>query len=69
MERNYPDPAPVSVSPEDAGRMIGLGRTKVFELIRNGDLPAAKIGRRTLIPVSALHALIGRLTSQNGETP
>ena len=64
MESNHPAPAPVSVSPEDAGRLIGLGRTKVFELIREGDLRVAKIGRRTLIPVSELHALIGRLTKQ-----
>lgn len=52
--------APVSVSPRDAGRLIGLSRTKIFELIREGDLRVAKIGRRTLVPVTELHALIER---------
>lgn len=60
MDTNTPAFMPVSVSPEDAGRLIGLGRTKVFELIREGDLRVAKIGRRTLVPVSELHALIER---------
>jgi excisionase family DNA binding protein len=64
MESNHSALALVSVSPEDAAHLIGLGRTKVFELIRTGELPAAKVGRRTLIPVSGLHALIGRLTKQ-----
>ncbi|WIG56162.1 MAG: hypothetical protein OJF61_001950 [Rhodanobacteraceae bacterium] len=57
-------PAPISVSPEDAAQMLGLGRTKTFELIRTRELPSIKIGRRTLVPVAGLHALIERHTAE-----
>ncbi len=32
-----------------------LGRTKTYELIGSGELPAIKIGRRTYIPSQAAH--------------
>lgn len=32
-------------------RLSGLGRTKVYELIKAGDLHSRKCGRRTLITV------------------
>jgi excisionase family DNA binding protein len=48
---------PLLVSVDEARRMIGLGRTKLFELIASGKLRVVKIGGRTLIPVEALEAL------------
>ena len=38
--------------------MIGIGRTKLYELIHAGDLEAVKLGRATLITVSSLRRLI-----------
>lgn len=37
---------------------VGLGRTKLYELIRQGRVITRKIGKRTLIPAESLRALI-----------
>ncbi|MFW6175160.1 MAG: helix-turn-helix domain-containing protein [Chloroflexota bacterium] len=41
-------------SPAEAQRLLGLGRTTVYERIRDGSLPAVRIGRRLMIPREAL---------------
>lgn len=33
----------------EAATVIGIGRSKTYELIRTGQLPARKIGSRTII--------------------
>ncbi len=69
MEPEYPevphDPAPLlAVSIVDAARVIGVSRTTIYELMADGDLPFAKIGRRTVIPFDELRRLLGeRLAS------
>lgn len=54
--RSNPVCKPLSVAPADAARMLGVGRTKLYEFISSGDLPSFKIGTRRLIRVSALEA-------------
>lgn len=46
--------APLAVSPSEAARRVGIGRTKLYEAITSGALPSFKIGTRRLIRVSAL---------------
>ena len=46
-----------------AGRMIGVGTTKVWELVRGGDLPTIRIGRRRLVTKDALLAFLDRLSA------
>jgi excisionase family DNA binding protein len=53
--------APITVRIMDAANMLGIGRTKIYELITSGDIETLKLGRSTLIPVDSLHALIDRL--------
>jgi len=45
----HPESPPEGLSVEDACRVAGLGRTKVYEAISNGRLKARKFGKRTLI--------------------
>jgi excisionase family DNA binding protein len=45
----------VMVPPVEAGTALGIGKTKVFELIASGELPSVQIGRKRLIPVEALY--------------
>lgn len=55
------DPARLlSVRVGEAGRMIGIGRTKIYELIKAGDLETVKIGRTTLVTMRSLRRLIER---------
>jgi excisionase family DNA binding protein len=54
-----PRPAPIlAVTVADASRISGLGRTTIYERMADGSLPFAKIGRRTVIPMDGLIALI-----------
>ncbi len=41
-------------SVEEAAHQIGVGRSKIFELIKEGKLSAVKVGARTLVPDAAL---------------
>lgn len=42
----------------DACRMVGLGRTMIYELAATGKLKMVKVAGRTLIPSESLRALI-----------
>lgn len=42
----------------EAARTLGLGRTKIYELINDGSLSIIKIGRRTLIKTDSIRRLI-----------
>lgn len=52
--------APLSVSVEDAARIVGHSRSGIYELIASGDLKAFKLGRRRLILMTELKAWIER---------
>lgn len=53
---NYHQPLAYSVN--DACRISSIGRTRIYELIKNGQLKAVKIGRRTLIDAESLKRLV-----------
>nr|WP_293856988.1 helix-turn-helix domain-containing protein [Sphingomonas sp. SCN 67-18] len=50
---------------ERAIRMLGIGKTKLYELIAEGELEAIRIGRRTLIMQSSIDDFIQRLRLKN----
>jgi excisionase family DNA binding protein len=51
------------VRPEDAARVLGIGRTKVYELIRSGALRSVRVGGLRRVPVAALDEFVARLES------
>lgn len=59
MEQNRQITA-LSVSVEDAARVVGYSRSGVYELIASGELKAFKIGRRRLILMSELKLWVER---------
>ncbi|MCR9061807.1 MAG: helix-turn-helix domain-containing protein [Rhodobacteraceae bacterium] len=44
----------LAVSPAEAARMAGIGRTTLYAALGSGDLRSFKIGKRRLISVDAL---------------
>lgn len=42
----------------DAARSLGIGRTKLYELIGTGRLKTVKIGRRTLVKTDSIRMLV-----------
>ncbi|KQM57149.1 MULTISPECIES: helix-turn-helix domain-containing protein [unclassified Sphingomonas] len=49
---------PITVTVADAKKALGLGATKIYELIGEGRLQTVKIGRRTLVKTASIRALV-----------
>lgn len=48
----------ISVRIPEACRMIGISRSKLYELIEAGEIQTAKVGASRLILVSSLRAFV-----------
>lgn len=46
------------LSPRDVGEVLGIGQTKVYELLREGSLGSIKIGRLRRIPWDELNRFV-----------
>lgn len=49
---------PLLVRPEEAARLLSVGRTMIYELMKRGELPVVHIGRATRIATRDLHAWV-----------
>ena len=47
---------PLAVSPAEAARLAGLGRTTIYAALGSGALKSIKIGKRRLIALDALRS-------------
>ena len=54
------DTQPIALSVSQAAASLGLGLTTVKHLVASGELGSIRVGRRVLIPRSALHVFIER---------
>jgi excisionase family DNA binding protein len=52
------DMRPYAMTISDAVKWTGIGRTRIYEYINEGQLDAVKIGTRTLITTASLERLI-----------
>lgn len=50
------------VTVEEAARLLGIGRTTMFELISSGDVKSVRLGRRRLIARKSLESFIDELS-------
>lgn len=48
----------------EAAKQLGIGRSTLYDLIRSGKLRTVKIGRRRLVPATALTDVIETLTEE-----
>lgn len=60
-ERDTIGTAAISVRVPDAVRITGLSRSRIYELMRDGEIRYAKDGRSTLIMVDSLKAYVDAL--------
>jgi excisionase family DNA binding protein len=51
-------PEPLAASVEEASTLLGVGRSTVVRMLREGKLPRVKLGARTLIPMDAIRSLV-----------
>lgn len=51
---------PILLRVEEAARLLGYGRSTVYEMITNGELAAIRRGRTTRIPRKALDEWVSR---------
>ncbi len=49
---------PIAVSINDTVKVLWIGRTSVYEMIKDGRLEAFKLGRRTLVRVDSIRRLV-----------
>lgn len=60
----------LTVSVEEAARLLGVGRGLAYEAARRGEIPTIRLGRRLLVPRARLLALLGEeqlVTAASGE--
>jgi excisionase family DNA binding protein len=48
------------LKPSEAAELLGIGRTKVYELIRANLIPHRRVGKSIRVPVTALKAWVER---------
>lgn len=53
-------PDPLMVSPTEAARLLGIGRSTMYELLKIGAIPYKRIGADRRIPFVALKAYAER---------
>lgn len=53
---------PITVRIPEACRMLGIGRSKFYELITEGEIQTLKLGSATLVPLDGLRAFVARLS-------
>lgn len=57
---------PRLIAVEEAADLLGVGRTAAYGLIANGALKSLKIGKRRLVPISAIEDFIQRSLDADG---
>jgi len=48
------------LKPSEAGARLGLGRSKMYEMLASGELPSIRLGRAIRIPAKALDEWVER---------
>jgi excisionase family DNA binding protein len=58
------EPLPLTLSVEDAARVLGVSRGSAYEATRRGELSTVRIGRRKLVPTAKLLELLGEVSAK-----
>lgn len=50
---------PLTLTVEQAGRLLGVGRSTAYELVRSGDLECLRLRRRVVVPTARIADRLG----------
>jgi excisionase family DNA binding protein len=53
------DIQPLTVTVEQAAKLLGIGRSTAYELVHTGEIPSLRLGRRILVPSSYITSATG----------
>jgi excisionase family DNA binding protein len=53
-------PQRLTMTVEEASEALGISRSLAYELVRRGEIPSLRLGRRIVVPVHALDNLVER---------
>lgn len=48
----------LAITVEEAGQLLGIGRGLAYEMVRQGQIPSLRLGRRVVVPVAGLERLL-----------
>ena len=55
-----------TLSVEETGDYLGIGRNLAYQKVRTGEIPSLRLGKRILVPKSALAALLSGVAGEVG---
>ena len=55
---------PLTLTVEQAAKVLGIGRSTAYELVHTGDIPSLRLGRRIVVPAARLTALLGSVSTE-----
>jgi excisionase family DNA binding protein len=50
---------PLTLTVEQTAKLLGIGRSTAYELVRTGDIPSLRLGRRIVVPVGQIAERLG----------
>lgn len=54
----HPETTPI-LSVEDAGALLGLGRSSAYAAAKKGEIPTIQFGKKRVVPTAKLRQLLG----------
>jgi excisionase family DNA binding protein len=58
METNVTTTTRETLTVEEAGRVLGIGRASAYDAVKRGELPVIRLGKRIVVPRAALDRLL-----------
>jgi len=57
-------PMTILLTPEEAAKELRIGRSRMYEMLRRGDVLSVKVGGSRRVPYEALQAYVRRLVDE-----
>lgn len=52
------DQGPRTITVERAGQLLGISRGLAYDLVRRGEIPSVRLGRRVVVPSAAIDDIL-----------